>query len=482
MRLYGINMPFIESHQLRQAQTADIARNLYYDHMDIFHTRLSFIGDGTKPTVMEFPLMHGITALCYCVFGVHEIIGRLVSLLFSVGALLIMYGLARQFLPIIPSLAAMALYGVSPMNIFFSRAFMPESSMMFFMVAAVYFFFKWLKKKGACNYLLGIVCAIFACLAKPTAGVLFAPILAVWFLKERWGILRWSSFWAYFICAAIPILGWAFWANYISGTNSDLPPEWNWLNLMISRGIWQPWFTFQFYEFVSGSIILLLLTPIGFVGMIMGMFCITDKTQRSILFWWIGAIIAYFFILSGPNSGHVYYQLHLLPPAAILFGFSIQKLSEYRSNIKQLFRRNLFLMFFAVVVCGYVYGYYCFFSYMYEVRMPYDLEVAQLIKKNTTKGDIVLLNELEISTGPVIGYYSQRPTWMFNERKNHIKKLEDFKSKGATIFAAVKSKYGDGVNDVKTNLEFWKYLNTHYHLIAQTDNYLIYDLRHIKAH
>jgi len=89
LRIYGIDLPLIESHQLRQAQTADVTRNLYYDKMDIFHTRMNVFGDGAKPAVLEFPLMQAITALTYYVSGVHEIIGRIVSIL-----LLIDFGVA----------------------------------------------------------------------------------------------------------------------------------------------------------------------------------------------------------------------------------------------------------------------------------------------------------------------------------------------------------------------------------------------------
>ena len=134
MRLYGINLPLVDSHQIRQAQTAMMTRNLYEDNMNIFRTRLDFFGNVPGYIIMEFPLMHAITALLYYLFGVHEVIGRLVSVVFSVGAMFLMYGLARQFLSRVGAFAALVLYVFSPMNIFFSRAFMPESSMMFFMV------------------------------------------------------------------------------------------------------------------------------------------------------------------------------------------------------------------------------------------------------------------------------------------------------------------------------------------------------------
>jgi len=238
IRLYGINSPLVDSHQIRQAQTAMMARNLYEDHMDMFHTRLDFFGNVPGYIILEFPLMHGITALLYYFFGVHEIIGRLVSVGFSVGAMILMYGLARQFLSVMGAFAALALYVFSPMNIYFSRAFMPESSMMFFTVAAVFFFLKWLDKQTLTLYLAAIFCAALACLAKPTAGLIFAPILAAWFLKYGWGIFRRIDFWLYMVLTMMPVILWGVWAHYFNAHRAYIPFGFgaDWTEIITARG------------------------------------------------------------------------------------------------------------------------------------------------------------------------------------------------------------------------------------------------------
>ena len=479
LRLYGITLPLIESHQLRQAQTADVARNLYYDKMDIFHTRMSFIGDGVKPAILEFPLMHGITALAYYVFGVHEIIGRIVSILFSIGALLVMYGLARQFLSVPASLAAMGLYGLSPMNIFFSRAFMPESSMLFFMIGAVYFFLVWLDSKITRYYVLGLLFMILACLTKFTAAVILAPILTAWFLKERWTILKNSKFWAYFLVSSVSILGWMAWAHHVNSINPALAGA-SWFDMATAgRGVWQQLFKLSFYKFVGGSIIFLLLTPIGFIGMIAGLLYIPCGWKRSVLFMWLAAILAYFIVLSGANSGHIYYHLHLLPPAAVLFGYGVQKLLMLPDRMRNLFRSKLFLAFLALIVCGYLYGYCAFFNYMYSIRMPYVLEVAKLIRANAGEKEIIACNEPGPASEQVMAYYSEYPVRMFYSKNanSYIEDLEKYKDDGATVYVAIKSSYGDGVEDTKRRGEFRAYLNSRYRSIAQTDNYLIFDLK-----
>src|SRR5688572_22383272 len=119
-RFYGIALPLVDSHQMRQAQTAMMARNLFQDGLNIFCTRIDCFGTSRSCVIMEFPLMQALCAVLYHAFGVREIIGRLVSILFSLGAMFAMYGLACRFLSSRGALWALALYAFSPMNIFFS--------------------------------------------------------------------------------------------------------------------------------------------------------------------------------------------------------------------------------------------------------------------------------------------------------------------------------------------------------------------------
>ncbi|MCX5699155.1 MAG: glycosyltransferase family 39 protein [Candidatus Omnitrophica bacterium] len=482
MRLYGINLPLIESHQARQAQTAVMARNLYEDNMDIFHTRLDFFGQTPGYVILEFPLMHAITALLYYLFGAHEIIGRLVSVVFSVGAMFLMYGLARQFLSVVGALAALILYAFSPMNIFFSRAFMPESSMMFFMIGAVYFFLRWLDKKFLVLYLTAIIFAAFACLAKPTAALIFAPILAAWFLKDKWGLFKRFDFWLYILLAVTPGILWAAYANYFNSTLSYGTGGFSdsWIEILRTRGIIRHWFSPKFYGFVGGSIIFLLLTPLGFIGTAAGVFCVKKGDRGKILCAWLAAIIIYFYLLAGPNSGHIYYHLHLLPLAVIFFGYAVEWPLGKRSFIKEMFKRKLFIWLGAglvlLILVGYGIGYFKYFKYMYSNRMPYVLEVSEMIKKNAPGNRLIIDNGSGHLTS-VISYYSHSKVQPFGMSGSVIAELERLRTLGATTFVTMETAYGNSIQATKGDKGFWNYLNENYKAIAITEHYLIFDLR-----
>jgi|GEM_PF-1272369 len=486
VRLYGINLPLVESHQGRQAQTAMMTRNLYDDNMNIFCTRLDFLGNIPGYVIMEFPFMHGITALLYHLFGVCEIIGRLVSVAFSVGAMFLIYGLARRFLSRIGAFAALTLYAFSPMNIFFSRAFMSESSMLFFTIGAVYFLLKWLDKQALSLYVTAIIFAAVVGLTKPTAGIMFIPLFVAWFLKYRWEVFKRFDFWCYMSLAVAPCILWVVYAHYFNLINS--PPFGfgdSWFELVGKRGIVEHWFDPEFYMRVGGSIILLLLTPLGFIGTVGGIFCAGKGKQRRFLYSWLGAIVIYFYALSGVVKGHIYYHLLLLPLAVIFFGFSVDWLLARRDLLRKIFKRKAVVLSSAILVflilTGYAVGYLKYFEYMYENRMPYTLKVSEIIRERTPKNRFILLNQ-PIVMPAVETYYSQCRTWYFDTGggKNTIDELERLRRNGATTYVAIDTKYGSGVKSTKKNKYLWQHLNEKYTPIAVTDHYLIFDIREEK--
>jgi hypothetical protein len=486
IRLYGISLPLVDSHQVRQVQTAMMARNLFEDHMNIFLTRLDMLGNVPGYIILEFPLMHGITALLYYLFGVQEIIGRLVNVAFSVGSMFLMYGLARFFLSRKGAFAALILYALSPMNIFFSRAFMPESSMMFFSVGALYFVLKWLDKDRLALYLTSIIFAAFAYLAKPTAILITAPIFAAWFLKYRLSLFRRMDFWLYLLLTTAPFILWGAYANYFNSkiTFCTFSYSDTWLQVIRARGTLIHWFAAKFYVFLGGSIILALLTPLGFLGMLYGIFCIKSREHRVFMYSYLAAVIFYFYALASCTSGHYYYHLYLLPVGAIFFGFAIEKIVSKKEFIKMIFRKKLFaflgMALTVMVLLGYGLGYVKFFQYMYKDRMPYLLEVSAIIRQKFPGHRFLIDGGSGFLTG-MISYYSHSKSLPFNLSATSKLEIENLRNKGATALVVMESLYGNNIPPLKANKELWKYLNDECKPIVVNEHYLIFDLRNAKS-
>jgi hypothetical protein len=201
------------------------------------------------------------------------------------------------------------------------------------------------------------------------------------------------------------------------------------------------------------------------------------------LFIWLAAIAAFIIVFAGANRAHPYYQLHLLAPASLLFGYCIDGLCKYKEVLRSLFRAKLRLascvfVLFALSI-GYGWGYHKFFSYMYDtdLRMPYAMEVSEILQRTTPENAVFLLNQPG-AIPAVISYYSRRRSLRFGILSDGqaIEELEQQRSRGATLYVAVDTHYGSGVQQTKRSERFWNYLRKQYHAIIISEHYLIFDL------
>src|SRR5690349_11333718 len=77
LRLYHVTAPFLDAHAWRQLDTAAMARNFYDGPFFPLDPRVDW-GGRSGYLEAEFPLIPAIIAVLYRLFGLHEILGRLV--------------------------------------------------------------------------------------------------------------------------------------------------------------------------------------------------------------------------------------------------------------------------------------------------------------------------------------------------------------------------------------------------------------------
>ena len=178
----------------RQADTASIAYHFSINGFKLLYPQIFWGGNGPGYVEAEFQLYPFIVALFYRVLGEQLWLGRLVSLLFTIPAFVLFYLLARRVLEPRPAVWALAFFGISPLYIRYSIAFMPEATVMCFYVAALYFFYRWLDEQCLTTLLLAAICTSLAILVKPTSihiGLIFA-LLALerygWSVLKRWDL------------------------------------------------------------------------------------------------------------------------------------------------------------------------------------------------------------------------------------------------------------------------------------------------------
>ena len=85
LRLLWIRAPLLDAHRWRQVDTAGITRSLYEDRFNVFYPQVNW-GGREGYVESEFPLIPAITAGLYEIFGPQDFLGRVVIVVFSVGA------------------------------------------------------------------------------------------------------------------------------------------------------------------------------------------------------------------------------------------------------------------------------------------------------------------------------------------------------------------------------------------------------------
>ncbi len=324
LRLRHVTAPLFDHHSWRQTQTTMIARNLYREGFDLWSPRVDFycaeFCSESGLLVLEFPLYNAIVALLYKLFGLHDPLGRLVSLGFAVGAAYLLYRLARRFYGATASLIAALFFTISPISVFFGRAFMPEALMIFAGIGALLYFHTWLEDGQWSSFGLALSFAIAAFLVKFSMLHLAIPIAYMaWRRYGRAAVREWRLY-LFVGLFLVPSLVWFLHAH----NSPNLNMYW-----LVSR----PEHVFDNHEFfpimwkrLRGDV----LTPVGLglflFGLLLGL---RQKSERMFDVWLVAAIVLV--AVMGPgNWAHDYYQLPLVPIASIYIGRAVAYLCETR--------------------------------------------------------------------------------------------------------------------------------------------------------
>jgi hypothetical protein len=146
-------------HSWRQSDTASVARNLTRSNYDVLHPQIdsavSIDGIGRDNTFRyhfaEFPIYQLFTAYVSNLTGDIVTAGRIVSIVASLISIVFLYLLTRRYFSEKVALTAAFVYGSLPYAIFWSRAVLPDATMLMFCLGTLYFFDKWVRDSKVSN-------------------------------------------------------------------------------------------------------------------------------------------------------------------------------------------------------------------------------------------------------------------------------------------------------------------------------------------
>jgi len=336
LRLYKISSPILDWHSFRQADTASVTREFIKDDFNPLIPKyhdLSDIQSGVdNPNgyrMVEFPFYNIIVALILKSIPSLPLVttSRVVSSLFSIGTLISIFFLTKNYYGKKVGYMASFFFAVLPYSVYYSRVIMPEPMMLFTSTFSILAFSNYIKTKSAKWYWFALLSLMMALLLKPFVAFLL-PVYLVIILQEKKFKEAIFDFRLY-VFAILAVIPFFLWRDWISNFPAGIPAS-NWLfngeiQIENSKPRFRPfWFRWLFWERITKLILGyagVILLPISFFQQLKNM-------KLLIPSWWLSVLI-YFSVVATGNVRHDYYQVLIIPIICITLGSGILILDKY---------------------------------------------------------------------------------------------------------------------------------------------------------
>jgi hypothetical protein len=302
-------------HSFRQADTASVTREYVKDGIDLLRPRyqdLSNIQSGKDNLegyrMVEFPFINAVTAAIVLATGAPLVLtSRFVSVFFSLGSLLSMYGLVTRISGRRLGLLSAGVFAFLPYSVYYSRAILPEAGFLFFLLFGLVSFKYWLDGGGIKWYVFSVVSLALAFLLKPFA-VFMGPVFAILAI-QTYGFTIWKQ-WPLALYGLTVVTPLYFWREWIQQFPTGIPAS-DWLYNSNQIRFRPAWFRWLFWERIGK-----LMS--GYVGLgLMGL-NVFNRTSDVWVYgsWWAGMLV-YFSVIATGNVQHDYYQVMVTPIVCI---------------------------------------------------------------------------------------------------------------------------------------------------------------------
>jgi hypothetical protein len=432
----AFNNQLLDRHSFRQTQTA---LTVYYFLKDGYSVNYQTPILGTPWRIpFEFPLYQWIVALLKQATSMSvESCGRIVSILFFYLALIPAYCLLRRIsnnrnVPLL----IISLVLAHPIYLFWTRAFMIESTALFFSIAYTWLFAIYIDNRKAGHFLLALATGVIAALVKITTllpWMACASLFLIWKLYEernkasiRQKILR--HLYTTLFLFLIPIATIKYWVSFsdeiksanlyaYSITSSEHLQQWNfgslsqrflpitWAKIFANSGL-------QMLKSIPG------IAATGLFYLFLAFVVLLALRQKKSALKLAG--ISFFLYLVAPilfvnlHFVHTYYTYANSIFFCAALGFVMYTL--ICSDTTRI--RMLGIVFATTAVLFFLAGYFTNY-YPHQVRRDTTVTaVSDFIKKHTTKDDVLLIYGDDWNSQ--YSFYSERRSLALCNRFNSI--------------------------------------------------------------
>jgi len=438
LRLRGVHDPILDHPGWRQGDTAAIARNFATLDLNPFHPQTDYDGPPPNYVELELQIVPWIAALLYKAFGVHEIFGRLISIAFSLGTIVLAGAFARRhFASRTAGIVAALAFAIYPGSTYYGRTFMPDTAMTFLLTAAVFAGAGWIlddEARFGRRFAAAAALAALAVLAKPVAVVGLVPVLALLAARRGAALLRAPQTYAYLALALVPYAAYDAYLRSIA--------EWHWAS-GITRLHVVPSLAASFgslaafgaklsaFKYALGLLAGTMTGRAGMGAFVLAIILTTvwrvPSRSQALLWAWLAAGLAYGYVVVTVERVD-YYWYPLLPLCAIWTGGLGEALRRMLPPGRRVLGAGLAAAYAALALAGGRGAVAPYYAYSKEVYRR-----AKALDATLPPGALVVMGHYD----PSVLYYIGRKGW---EEDPYVWTPFDEQSairKGARYFIAI---------------------------------------------
>jgi Dolichyl-phosphate-mannose-protein mannosyltransferase len=304
LRLYGIDQPPMDFHEVRQYHGALLARGLY---------EWLLTGDlKTMPPdgIIEPPTLEFLASLSYLILGgEHLWIPRLLSVLFWMVGGVFLYLIAKKISSPNAAIFSVAFYLFVPYSVFASRAFMPDPLMVMLLVIAIFTILRYHEQPSTRRLVIAAVASSLVTFAKP--GICFFQVfgafvsLAVYRQGVRKALIS-PHFLTFAVLSIVPTGLYVVYGKFVSGF-LDPPGRRVVPQLLLQASFWQDWL----------SIVSVVVSLTALLGGLVGALLLLRGLPRALLAGLWGGYLIFGLVFTHHIHTHDYYSLQLVPVVAL---------------------------------------------------------------------------------------------------------------------------------------------------------------------
>lgn len=362
LRVYHLDYPVIGYHDWKEAHYLTEARN-FARTGDWLTPRSDFPDMFTNPEGAHgdtMPLTSWFTAIGFIIFGEHAWVGRLISVLFVMASIFLLYLIIKKlFKRDDLALTAALVAATNPLLVFFGRQVQLDNPALFFAMLSVYTYIIWLEdmeNKSKVKYLvLSSLCMVLSFLSKYSFAIFAVPMFALLPFKKIKDIGYWKTNWKIYVYGALPAILIPLWyLNNIRIASANL------LSADAQRAVqgdiyysFSSIFSSTFWDAMR-SYIPDNYTFIGLffaaIGLVLFFAVYRENKGNRFMLVYIAASIPWVWVMASKLSGHSYHQYPIAPLIIMLIAFcfvvvagSIEKMIKI-NHIRWIIIIGLFML------------------------------------------------------------------------------------------------------------------------------------------